>query len=826
MKRIFFCITLALALSFSLSCAKQEAAESAERIPPAGEEASADLSDESMTISVGLQDTKVEVSPVGKVTWSANDHIAVFKDGVAYDFVLKSGEGSASALFTCTDLAKGTTLDGVAVYPYRESLTYDSATGALQVYVPREQSYALSSAPMVATAAEPGSLNYQFHNLGGLFDFTYNNMPPEAKKLKFTATSDLNGIFTLASPAARLSTADSSAPLASENTKEIVVDLPVVRPDGSVSVQVPVPAGDYSGFALDLCLADGTVIQDIPGLPNTHKAPATTVFAAKTNTLSPIRAIDLPEGVKIQWMWDNEESLATFTGNVPAIDADGNVYVQTGYDNKIFKLDRDGQKVWEFPLTGVSSRCNTSPSLEEDGSVVYALGANTAGQGKMFAINASDGSKKWECTDYPAFVSPRFDKAMTAVGEGNNVYVPVNWSGGSTVLSIRKSDGHCVCYSSSNEEGSGATLRATPGGIAISSVGLVCYQTNDGAAFMRQSLMDNPTTSHATHGPYVWYAYRDLWPGNWGGFFNSTQGIVCGRKGPTSGKNIVISCAQETIKNESDVNTGSRMDIYCSSADEAVTLNGFRQQDVAYDNADWHAFWRYQYGSHSTAGRPGYQDQGGMIMGHDDLELLLPLKSNEISTGKDDKGRSVGPGGVVSIWIDRSADKPSTRGTSACWRFNINTAAYANESTHSIESVAEVSGSPAVDNNGWVHVGSRDCYHIFSAATGSPYTITYHSRVNWVDLLNASGYFSKTVTTANPWTSVKIGDDGRIYFNLSVTFADATTRGVVLCLTYPGVLSPDSSSSWPQKGADARNSCRQVTDASYWHTDVPTIPWD
>ena len=342
---------------------------------------------------------------------------------------------------------------------------------------------------------------------------------------------------------------------------------------------------------------------------------------------------------------------------------------------------------------------------------------------------------------------------------------------------------------------------------------------------MRQDLMDAPTKEHPTHGPYVWYAYRDLWPGGWGGFFNSTQGIVCGRKGPTSGKNVVVSCAQETIKNESDVDTGSRMDVYCSSADEAVNLNGYRQQDVAYNSSDWHAFWRYQYGDHSTAGRPGYQDQGGMILGHDDLEVLLPLKANEISTGKDDKGRSVGPGGVVSIWMDRDAAKPSGRGATGCWRFNINTAAYANTSTHSIESVAEVSGSPAVDNNAWVHVASRDYYHIFSAETGPPYTITYQSRVNMVDLLNASGHFAKTVKRANSWTSVKIGYDGRIYLNITVTFADETSGGAVLCLTYPGVTGPDPTSSWPQKGADPYNSCRQVEDASgNWHNN--SISWD
>ena len=811
------------------SCAKQEAEEPEQVIGGDSEESGDDSPmpkpRTGMTVSVGIvpqESSKVEVTAAGKVTWSVGDHIAIFVGGVAKDFELISGAGSENAVFYCEDVPKGTTLDGVAIYPYKSDLTYNTATGAVKVYIPAEQSADVSSAPMLASVSSTGD-RFFFHNLGGIFEFTYTNVPPEAKYLKFTSsTYNINGVFTLSSSSETLSTETETD---SGNTKVTTVSLPAARPDGTATVQVPVPVGEYQNFTIALCTSDGTVIQNLTGMPNTQKSGSK--ITAKANVLSPIKAINLPEGVKIQWIWDNDGTLGTFTGNVPAIDEQGNVYVQTGYDCKIFKLNRDGQKLWEFPLTGVTGRCNTSPSLELDASVVYALGSWTTGQGKIYAINASDGSKKWECTDYPAFVNPTFDKAMTAVGTGNNIYVPANWNSGvnSTVLSIRKSDGHCVCYSSSNESGSAASLRTSPGGIAISSVGLVCYQTNDGAAFMRQDKMDSPTTSHATHGPYVWYAYRDLWPVGWGGFFNSTQGVVCGRKGPTSGKNVVVSCAQETIKNESDVDTGSRMDVYCSSADEAVSLTGYRQEDVAYNNANWHAYWRFQYGWHTTAGRPGYQDQGGMILGHDDLEVLLPLKANFASTGKDDKTRSVGPAGVVSIWMDRSASKPSTRDATSCWRFNISTPANADASTHSIEGYAEVSGSPAVDNNGWVHVGSREYYHIFAAATGDPYTITYQSRVNWADLLNASGHFSKTVTRANPWTSVKIGYDGRIYFNLSLTFADNSTGGAVLCLTYPGVKGPDATSSWPQKGADPYNSCRQVEDASgNWHSN--SISWD
>lgn len=823
----FLCLpALAGMALLCFSCAKQETEPA-----PAGEAGAAEVPGRMAvrTISAGIVEetgqpaaspaTRTDVSVAGKVVWSEGDEIAVFAEGKAYLFELTAGAGGENATFTCYDEDLGDkALDGVAVYPYQSDLTYNASTGAVQVYVPTEQSYTRSSAPMVGSVS---ASRYFFCNLGGIFQFTYNNVPPEAKSLKFTATTDLSGVFTLSSTADRLTAGKESTPLATENTKEIHVAIPVARPDGTVTVQVPVPAGNYSGFSIALCNASGEEITGMPGLPDTRKAPSATIKAT-VNKLSPIKAITLPEGVKVQWIWDNDGALGTFSGNVPAIDAAGNVYVQNSNDNKLFKIDRNGQKVWEFPLTGISGRNDSSPSLEDDGSVVYAFGGNTTAV--LYAVNASAGTQKWKFTGWPTWGNNSTAKGRVAVGDGDFIYVPLE-GGTNTLVSVRKSDGARVAYSSSAADGTTALSNGTCE-VAISAEGAVVLQTLNGAYVMKQSLLDNPTQEHATNGKYVPFSYRDLWPATWGAFGWGTQGVVCGKKGPTTGKNVIVSCAQEKLDNSGTI-VGSRFDVYCSSAEEALACNLYRQADVAYDNSDWHAYWRYQYGTHSLAGRPGTQDQGGIILGHNDLEVLLPLKANEVSTGKDDQSRPVGPAGIVAVWMDRYDTKPSSRSATTSWRFNLSSSAYADASTHNIESTPEISGSPAVDNNGWVHVGSRENYYIISTSSLSPYTITQLSKVNWADLLNASGALSKTVRSANSWTSVKIGDDGRIYFNLYCTYTDSTTGGAVLCLTYPGVTSPDPTSSWPQKGADPRNSCRQVSDASVWNVNTSNpISWD
>ena len=818
---------LAAMLLLNVSCAKQEAAVSDDTLNPSGSpEVPVDPSGRKVycTISAGAP-TKTTIASDGKVVWAEDDRIGAFADdGKVYEFELVAGAGGENATFNCYDPAiEGKSLVGYAVYPYTAGLTYDGATGKVQIAVPATQHYSCSSAPMIAPLSETatGGYHYYFRNISGVFEFTYHNVPPSARKVKFTATTDISGVFTLNSVHDNLTT-DKTAASSGAATKQIVVDIPVARPDGSVTVQIPAPVGSYSGFAIVLCDADGNEIA------GTRKAPASGSITAKLNTLSPIKAITLPEGLKVLWAWDNGGSLAQFDSNVPAIDGAGNVYVMPNSAN-LYKIDRNGNKVWSFALSGMGGTNQGSPSLEADGSVVYAAGGSTTGV--LYAVNA-DGSQKWQFTAWPSMMSSHlFNQAMVAVSEGSNIYLSCNKGTGNddgTVLSIAKSGGSRVGYLGYNA-GSDFLGNAS-GPIAVSASGTVGYQSYRGIYTMTQSQMDTPPNTHATYGKYFNFGYRDTY-GYWSavpysGTGSVSQGVICGKKGPVSGKDVMISCYQR----------GHAMLVTCNDAERVKGLDQYMDTVTLRTPGDAgrYYYWRFTFGSNQDPASygdwdPAVQDRGGIVLGHEDLTVLLPLKNGGESS------RQWRPAGVTAVFVGRDASQEThmdfaNASTSIVsnldamrdWRFYIRPS-LTYTPAHSVEPNPEVKGAPAVDNNRWVHIASHDCYHIIAPpASGNGYTANISSKARefWTDLLNASGLLGYEVTSADVISSVKIGDDGRMYVNVNVN----GSKGVTVCMSYPGVTGPDPTSSWPQKGADPRNSCCQVHDASSW-TDN-TITWD
>ena len=444
--------------------------------------------------------------------------------------------------------------------------------------------------------------------------------------------------------------------------------------------------------------------------------------------------------------------------------------------------------------------------------------------GVLYAINAATGTQKWKAT-FPTGLGQDkvyFDRPIVAVGKGNNVYVQVN--GLKTLLSISKSDGKTVAYLASDNSGTNLN-RYGAGSVAISDVGTVSVQTQQGSYTVKQSLLDAPTQTHATYGKYAPYAYHDLWPTSWNMFWvedgrspngSVSQGVICGMKGKTSGRHIAVSCAQET---------NHRLNVYCYDTDAVRDTLLYRQIEVAEkDIKDYrwknYACWRYWKVNRVFA----LQDQGGIIFGHNDLEVLVPLKHTDTPKGSvDDHERSTDPAGLLSLWVGRDFDGTQSQYNTSAWRYNITKEKTA--TSHCVEDIPEVSGSPAVDNNAWVHLASREHYHIFAPEFLEPWTITIKEQVSWEDVLLTSGIRDVASLQTNQWSSVKLSDDGRIF--VPVNIDSGVPGGVLLCLSYPGVTGADASSSWPQKGADARNSCHQVSDASKWtdNTKDP-IAWD
>jgi outer membrane protein assembly factor BamB len=70
----------------------------------------------------------------------------------------------------------------------------------------------------------------------------------------------------------------------------------------------------------------------------------------------------------------------------PAIASDGTIYTGA-YDNKVYALNHNGTKKWEF---STGSQIISSPAIGSDGTIYIG-----SFDKKLYAIN-HDGTKKWE----------------------------------------------------------------------------------------------------------------------------------------------------------------------------------------------------------------------------------------------------------------------------------------------------------------------------------------------------------------------------------------------------------------------------------------------
>lgn len=81
------------------------------------------------------------------------------------------------------------------------------------------------------------------------------------------------------------------------------------------------------------------------------------------------------------------------SNNTPAVDSEGNSYHGSraqGANGGVYSWSPEGEKRWE--ITGVGA-FYASPVISSDESTVYFLNTN---EGTIWAINAEDGSEKWE----------------------------------------------------------------------------------------------------------------------------------------------------------------------------------------------------------------------------------------------------------------------------------------------------------------------------------------------------------------------------------------------------------------------------------------------
>ena len=732
MKNRFVYVCLALA---ALSCAKM----------PAEMQENPSADGERYTIVASISsDTKLSADAAGKITWEEGDEIGVFINGSIVKCTLADGAGTATGVFASEVDARGKTVNGVAVYPYDASLTLNGKKLTVKIASSNSQN-TCTPLPMAGKLQSDGT--YAFRNIAGVLRVQYTNLPSMAQSVKVTASNTLSGTLTLQD----YETGNLTLPTTT-SSNVLWYYLPKRRPNNEAYVDFPIPAGTLSSLKVELIDVANKVI-------NTKNTTSKTFTAG---VIKPMEAINIPGNrMKVEWIWD-AGALPTFRSNIPAIDDNGNVYVTTN-ESALYKLDNSGRMVWRTSL-GMPGRVETSPSIEKDGSVVYMAGGQD-NAGALYAINGADGKVKWTFNDYPWNYNKR-NYWQTFIGVGaDNLYVPVGTL--CTLLAVKKSDGTRVCYGSGSLEGTQTNLGGPGAGCAVGLGGTVSIMSNSGAYSWNKSLLDNPTSS-GSYGKFAPWGYLDCWPG-WGSFQYDKQGVVATKKGPSSGVDVVISCAQESK---------GRIDVCCYPASFA-TSNTL----VRHDDDQLKYYWRRQIGTNTAdAAAPAMQDQGGIVMGHENLVVIIPMKNREGAT--DPK---IGSGGLYATWVGRNAQIGD--GGTSCWRVTVS---------------ENVSGAAAVDNNGNVHFATDKYYYIVkpNTADGGSYQILYQADLR--NLLLASGLIGDFSYTG-VWSSVKIAKGGRIYLNVNIS----SNKGVTCCFTYPGVTGPDATSSWPQKGSDQYNSSTQ-----------------
>lgn len=119
----------------------------------------------------------------------------------------------------------------------------------------------------------------------------------------------------------------------------------------------------------------------------------------------------------------------------------------------------------------------------------------------------------------------------------------------------------------------------------------------------------------------------------------------------------------------------------------------------------------------------------------------------------------------------------------------------------------KVAGSAAIDAAGNIHFGTEAGFYYIVKPTGDGFELLV--KRNIADIIKKDSRYASTYAemyTAKAWSSVVIGDDGKMY----ICFTDNDTRlfGGVACLTYEGCTGP-AASEWPMVGRDRRHTCKQ-----------------
>lgn len=220
------------------------------------------------------------------------------------------------------------------------------------------------------------------------------------------------------------------------------------------------------------------------------------------------------DDIKVVWVYKVADQ-GKMEGLHPAVDAAGNVYVTETGTTSLYKILPDGTLGWKKDMVPSAESADpfsgqiSVPSVEPDGSVVYA-GGGSSSNGCYFAYNAADGSVKWEFSSDKFWAAnngipaPKINRINAAIGK-ECIYIGNGGTTG-TAVAINKETGARVSYVSSNAEGTGGPAGGCNTGMSLTKSGMVLFRAGYGAFSVSSAAMDKPG-----EGGFVPFAaqYRD-----------------------------------------------------------------------------------------------------------------------------------------------------------------------------------------------------------------------------------------------------------------------------------------------------------------------------
>ena len=209
-------------------------------------------------------------------TWSENDKISVFtSEGSFETFTLSSGAGEKTGKFAA-NLESGVTVADYAIYP---AGAHSYTGGVLKINMPDRYTFdeGVSNIPMVATVDE--SLLLNFKHCGGVIRFGIRNLTVKGTFI-FTCrthrvTGDFDVVFSDGLPMME----------AVEDEKGSVVSISFEKPVAEENLYyfyVPVPAGSYTDFSIEIRDESGAVVMTKSAANNKNVVGRGTVLKMKT----------------------------------------------------------------------------------------------------------------------------------------------------------------------------------------------------------------------------------------------------------------------------------------------------------------------------------------------------------------------------------------------------------------------------------------------------------------------------------------------------------------------------------------------------------------